>query len=145
MQARPTQAATHPARRLRHRRSCPRSRRAGSDRASSILVTEAELAREKRTETRSGPSAAGDGAPATEEASDTAPEKDAGADADTGVAGAPEDRAGGVVPAEEPAIEPDAAGAVPPPGPPAEGDTAGPPEPAAAPEDPEPAGGLMRF
>ena len=109
------------------------------------LVTEAELAREKRTETRSGPSAAGDGAPATEEASDTAPEKDAGADADTGVAGAPEDRAGGVVPAEEPAIEPDAAGAVPPPGPPAEGDTAGPPEPAAAPEDPEPAGGLMRF
>ena len=105
------------------------------------LVTEAELARENKS--RRGPAAAG--APATEEASDAVPEKDAGADADTEVAGAPEDRAGGVVPAEEPAIEPDAAGAAPPPGPPAEGDTAGPPEPAATPEDPEPAGGLMRF
>ena len=105
------------------------------------LVTEAELAREKKS--RPGPPGAG--APATEEASGASPEKDAGADADTGVAGAAEGRIGGEVPAEEPAIEPDAAGTVPPPGPPAEGDTAGPPEPAAAPEDPEPAGGLMRF
>ena len=105
------------------------------------LVTEAELAREKKS--RSGPPAAG--APATGEASGAAPEKDAGADADTGVAGAAEGRTGGEVPAEEPAIEPDAAGAAPPPGPSAEEDTAGPREPDPATKDPEPGGGLMRF
>ena len=105
------------------------------------LVTEAELAREKKS--RPGPPAAG--APATEEASGASPEKDAGADADTGVAGAAEGRIGGEVPAEEPAIEPDAAGAAPPPGPSAEEDTAGPREPDPATKDPEPAGGLMRF
>ena len=105
------------------------------------LVTEAELAREKKS--RPGPPGAG--APATEEASGASPEKDAGADADTGVAGAAEGRIGGEVPAEEPAIEPDAAGAAPPPGPPAEEDTAGPREPDPATKDPEPAGGLMRF
>ena len=105
------------------------------------LVTEAELAREKKS--RPGPPGAG--APATEEASGASPEKDAGADADTGVAGAPEGRIGGEVPAEEPAIEPDAAGAAPPPGPSAEEDTAGPREPDPATKDPEPAGGLMRF
>ena len=105
------------------------------------LVTEAELAREKKS--RSGPPAAG--APATEEASGASPEKDAGADADTGVAGAAEGRTGGEVPAEEPAIEPDAAGAARPPGPSAEEDTAGPREPDPATKDPEPAGGLMRF
>ena len=93
------------------------------------LVTEAELARERKS--RRGPPAAG--APATDKAS--------GTNADTGAAGgevpvpAPK-KPEGEVPAEEPAIEPDAAGAAPP---------AGPPEPAASPEDPEPGGGLMRY
>ena len=105
------------------------------------LVTEAELARERKS--RRGPPAAG--APATDKASGATPEKDAGTNADTGVAGASEDGAGSDVPAEEPAVEPDAAGAAPPPGPPVAEDTAGPPEPAAAPEDPEPGGGLMRY
>ena len=112
-----------------------------TDQGDLDLVTEAELAREKKS--RSGPPAAG--APATEEASGASPEKDAGADADTGVTGAAEGRIGGEVPAEEPAIEPDAAGAAPPPGPSAEEDTAGPREPDPATKDPEPAGGLMRF
>ena len=96
------------------------------------LVTEAELARERKS--RRGPPAAG--ASATERESDAAPEKDEGADADTGAAGgevpvpAPKEPEGEVTP-EEPAIEPDAAGAARPPGP--------------APADAEPAGGLMRY
>ena len=101
------------------------------------LVTEAELAREKKS--RRGPPAAG--APARDTASGATPEKDAGTNADTGAAGgeapvpAPKEPEGEVA-AEEPAIEPDAAGAAPP---------TGQPEPAASPEDPEPAGGLMRY
>ena len=49
---RQAEAATHPARRLRHRRSCPRSRRAGSGRASSTCSA-------SRTHPARAPSGAG--------------------------------------------------------------------------------------
>ena len=69
-------------------------------------VTEAELAREKKS--RRGQSAA-----ATTGGSNAAAEVEAAADAHAGTAGAPVDGTGAEVPAGEPAIEPDAGAAEP--------------------------------
>ena len=114
-------------------RTAPEGPEAWTGQGELDPVTEAELAREKKS--RQGQSAAA----ATMGGSNAAAEAEAAADAHAGAAGAPVDGTGAEVPAGEPAIEPDA-GAAEPNAPPS-----GSPEPAAAPKRQEPATGLMRF
>ena len=130
MQARPTQAATHPARRLRHRRSLPEEPAGWFGQGELDLFGESDASREGAV--GSGPPPASD---AGSEGEKTDSGSEARADGEAAAPGAAPATGGGETGGAAPAGEPAADGKSAPP----------PPDPAPARPDAEIPGGLMRF